>query len=63
MLAFGNNTLASGVRIFNDASTFAPALQNALNGTNLVSSLVAIGQYNSVSNTFVATRISVSFAD
>jgi hypothetical protein len=63
VLSFGNNTLTSGVQIFNNAATFAPALQNSLSGTNLVTSIVAVGQYNSVSNTFVATRISVSYAD
>jgi hypothetical protein len=63
VLSFGNNTLTSGVRVFNSGAAFAPALQNALSGTNLVGTLVAVGQYNSVSNTFVATRISVSFED
>ncbi len=62
-LAFGNNTLTTGVQVFNSAATFAPALESALNGVNLVTSLVALGQYNSASNTFVATRISVSFLD
>ena len=62
-LSFGNNTLTSGVQVFNNAAAFAPALENILNGTNLVENLVAVGQFSSVSNTFVATRISVSLAD
>jgi hypothetical protein len=63
VLSFGNSTVTPGVQIYNDPATFAPALQNALAaGTNLVTSVVATGQYNSVSNTFVATRISVAFA-
>jgi hypothetical protein len=63
VLSFGNNTLSTGIQIFNSGAAFAPALLASLDGTNLVGSLVAVGQYNSVSNTFVATRISVSFND
>jgi hypothetical protein len=64
VLSFGGNgTLTAGVQVFNSAAAFAPALQNALSGTNFVSGFVAIGQYNSVNNTFVATRISVTFED
>lgn len=63
VLSFGNNSLTAGVSVFNNATTFAPALLTALDGTNFVGSLVAVGHYNSASNTFVATRISVSFND
>jgi hypothetical protein len=35
-------------------------LNSALNGTNKVYRLAAFGQYNSASNTFVATRIDVA---
>lgn len=63
VLSYGNNSLTAGVQIYNSAATFAPALESALNGSNLVATLVALGQYNSASNTFVATKISVSFED
>ena len=63
VLAVGNNTLTTGVSIFTEMSAptaFATAVGNALNGTNKIFRLVALGQYNSAANTFVATRISVS---
>jgi len=62
-LAFGSFTLPSGVSQFNSATPFATSLNSALNGTNKVFRLVAYGQYNASSNTFVASRIHVSFQE
>ena len=58
LLAVGNATL--GITEFQSAAAFATALNSALNGTNKVYRLAAFGQYNSASNTFVATRIDVA---
>ena len=54
---------SAGVSIFTGASgptAFATAVGVALNGTNNIFRLVALGQYNSAANTFVASRINVS---
>jgi hypothetical protein len=59
-LAVGNATLTSGISIFNSAAAYSTALTSTLNGTNKVYRLVAVGQYNAASNTFVAQNISVS---
>lgn len=58
LLAVGNAT--KGIPVFQSASAFATGLNSALNGSNKVYRLAAYGQYNSASNTFVATRIDVS---
>ena len=60
VLAVGNNTLTTGVSTYQSMSDFATALDTVFAGTNKIFRLVAIGNYNSASNTFVATRISVS---
>jgi hypothetical protein len=63
VLAVGNNTLTAGVSIFTGTSgptAFATAVGFALDGTNNIFRLVALGQYNSAANTFVASRINVS---
>jgi hypothetical protein len=60
MLAVGSATLSTGVSVYNSASAFATALNSTFNGTNKIFRLVAIGQYNSASNTFVASHISVA---
>ncbi|MBS0379027.1 MAG: DUF4382 domain-containing protein [Proteobacteria bacterium] len=60
VLAVGNNTLTTGVSTYQSMSDFATALETVFNGTNKIFRLDAIGNYNSASNTFVATRISVS---
>ncbi len=59
-LAIGNASLATGVSVFNSISGFASALTATFNGTNKIYRLVAVGQYNSGTNTFVASRISVA---
>jgi hypothetical protein len=48
------------VSVFNSISGFASALTATFNGTNKIYRLVAVGQYNSGTNTFVASRISVA---
>lgn len=63
LLSVGNATLTTGVSTFASASAFASALGTTFNGTNKLFRLVAIGQYNSASNTFVAPRIDVSLKD
>jgi hypothetical protein len=59
-LAVGNSTLTTGVSIYNSAAGFSSALTATLNGTNKVYRLVAVGQYNAATNTFVAQNISVA---
>jgi hypothetical protein len=59
-LAIGLASLATGVSVFNSSSGFASALTATFNGTNKIYRLVAVGQYNSGTNTFVASRISVA---
>ena len=59
-LAIGSRTLTTGISVFNSASAFASAVNSDFNGTNKISRLVAYGQYDSASNTFVAARINVA---
>jgi Domain of unknown function (DUF4382) len=59
-LAIGSASLATGVSVFNSISGFASALSSTFTGTNKIYRLVAVGQYNSGTNTFVASRISVA---
>jgi hypothetical protein len=63
LLAVGSISLATGVSVYNSASAFATALNATFNGTNKIYRLVAIGQYNSASNTFVAAHIDVSLEE
>jgi hypothetical protein len=50
----------STLQVFNSASSFATALSSALNGTNLVSRLACVGQYDPTTNTFTATQVVVN---
>ncbi|HXN80091.1 MAG TPA: hypothetical protein VN869_04245, partial [Steroidobacteraceae bacterium] len=59
-LAIGGASLSTGVSVFNSISGFAGALSSTFTGTNKIYRLVAVGQYNSGTNTFVASRISVA---
>jgi hypothetical protein len=59
-LAIGSATLSTGVSVFNSISGFVAALSSTFNGTNKIFRLVASGQYNSSTNTFIASRISVA---
>jgi hypothetical protein len=63
LLGVGSLSLTTGVTVYNSASTFATALSATFNGTNKIFRLVAIGQYNSASNTFVASHIDVSLQE
>jgi hypothetical protein len=59
-LAIGSVTLTTGVSVFNSISGFTAAVASTFNGTNKIYRLIASGQYNSGTNTFVASRISVA---
>jgi hypothetical protein len=45
----------------NSAAAFSTALRAAFTGTNAIYSLVAVGQYDSATNTFTATQVNVNF--
>jgi hypothetical protein len=62
-LAVGSATLTTGVSVFQSADRFATGLNTALNGINRVFRLVAYGQYNSATNTFVTSRIHVALEE
>ena len=62
-LAVGSSALTTGISVFNSAAGFATGLKSALNGTNRAFRLVAYGQYNSSTNTFVASRIYVALQE
>ena len=61
-LAVGPITVNSvgTIQVFESASSFATALTSALNGTNKVSSLACVGQYDPSTNTFTATQVVVN---
>jgi hypothetical protein len=59
-LAIGSTKLPKGISVYNSAAAFASAVSSTFNGSNKVWRLVAYGQYDSGSNTFVAARISVA---
>jgi hypothetical protein len=63
-LAVGSLALTTGISVYsnssNAASAFSSALGTTFNGTNKAGRLVAVGHYDSLSNTFVATRIDVA---
>ena len=46
--------------MYASASAFTTAVNSTLNGTNKLYRLVAVGQYNSTTNTFVASSISMA---
>jgi hypothetical protein len=53
----GNPTSTLGLAVFHDYSSFLTNLGTALNGTNTVVTLVAVGHYDATANTFTAHRI------
>ena len=55
--AIGNS---SGISMFTTSSAFATDLGTTLNGSTAVYRVVAIGTYDSASNTFTATRVDVA---
>lgn len=60
VLAVGSEALSTGVSVFNTPAGFATGLNAAINGTNRIFRLVAYGQYDSATNSFIATRIYVN---
>ena len=62
-LAIGSETLATGVSVFNSNDSFIAMVNATFNGTNKIYRLVAYGQYNLATNTFVATRIHVALQE
>ena len=59
-LAIGSTTLTTGISMFETPSAFATAVNATLNGTNRLYRLVAVGSYDSATNTFVASKISLA---
>jgi hypothetical protein len=51
----------TSVTMSNSAASFATAMAAAFNGTNAIYTLVAVGQYDSATNTFNATQVNVNF--
>jgi len=62
-LAIGSETLATGISVFNSNDSFIAAVNATFNGTSKIYRLVAYGQYNLATNTFVATRIHVALEE
>jgi len=56
--AIGNAT--NGVNVYGGASSFISGLSSTINGTNKVFKLVAIGTYDSSTNTFYTQRMDVA---
>ena len=48
---------ATGIAVFNSYSSFLTQLNTVLNGTNTIQKLVAVGRYDTSTNTFTAYRI------
>ena len=64
--AIGNDVLTVGVQVFSDIPSFLGAVNNLLgksNTTHKAFRLVAYGEYNSTTNTFVASRIYLNLQD
>ena len=53
----GNPTSTTGLAVFHDYTSFLAKLGTALNGTNTIQKLVAVGKYDQTNNTFTAYRI------
>lgn len=51
---------AAQVSETNSAATFATAITTGLGGPNPINALVAVGQYNSATNTFTASKIHIN---
>ena len=63
VLSVGNNTLTTGVSEYLSGAAFSAALLKTFDGEQKIFRVVAVGQYNSASNTFVASRINVSLSN
>ena len=59
--AVGNpvSTASTGIAVFHDYNSFLTDLGTVLNGTNTIAKLVAVGKYNTATNTFTAYRINM----
>jgi hypothetical protein len=65
-LAIGSFTATNGISVYNDTAAFISKVQATFpagNSTNNIYRLTAFGQYNSTTNTFVATRIHVALQE
>jgi hypothetical protein len=65
-LAVGSFTATNGVSVYNNMADFISKVQATFpagSTTNQIFRLTAYGQYNSTTNTFVATRIHVALQD
>jgi hypothetical protein len=59
-LAIGSAALTTGISVFNSAAAFTSAVSSTFSGTNKITKLVAYGQYDSATNTFLASRINIA---
>ncbi len=59
-LSIGSTALTSGISVFATPTAYYTGVHATLNGTQKLYALVAAGHYSSVSNTFVADRISMA---
>jgi hypothetical protein len=59
-IVLGVGNVAGGMSTFNSAAGFSTQLQTTLNGTTKVNKLVAVGRYDSSSNTFNASSININ---
>jgi len=59
-LAIGSVTLSTHITMYSTAAAFATAIGTTFNGTNKLYRLVAVGQFNSATNTFVASGITLA---
>jgi hypothetical protein len=57
---FGIGNATNGVSVFSTPGDFATSLTSTLNGSTAVFGVVAIGSYDSATNTFTASRVDVS---
>ncbi len=59
-MSIGSTSLTTGMSMFATPGAYYTGVTATLNGTNKMYRFVASGRYNSVSNTFVAQRISMA---
>jgi len=53
------STASTGIAVFHDYNSFLTALNTALNGTNTIAKLVAVGKYDPATGQFTAYRINL----
>ena len=59
-LAIGSAALSTGISVYNSAAAFTSAVSSTFSGTKKITKLVAYGQYDSATNTFLASRINIA---